>query len=74
MCKNIKVINLNNKNKIFKSYKECLKNKKSTIFVEYSGVFTRYYFSSIIFLFNLILSISFMEFKASIPNLFLILF
>ena len=39
MCKNIKVINLNNKNKIFKSYKECLKNKKSTIFVEYSELY-----------------------------------
>ena len=28
MCKNIKVVNLNNKKKIFKSYKECLKKKK----------------------------------------------
>ena len=39
MCKNIKVVNLNNKKKIFKSYKECLKNKKSTIFVEYSELY-----------------------------------
>ena len=39
MCKNIKVVNLNNKKKIFKSYKECLKNKKSTIFVEYSKLY-----------------------------------
>ena len=39
MCKNIKVVNLNNKKKIFKSYKECLKKKKSTIFVEYSELY-----------------------------------
>ncbi len=39
MCKNIKVVNLNNEKKIFKSYKECLKNKKSTIFVEYSELY-----------------------------------
>lgn len=39
MCKNINVVNLNNKNKIFKSYKECLKNKRSTIFVEYSELY-----------------------------------
>ena len=36
MCKNIKIENLDKKEKIFKSYKDCLKTKKSTIFVEYS--------------------------------------
>ena len=37
MCKNIKVIDLQKKEKIFKSYKECFKKKISTIFVEYSS-------------------------------------
>ena len=39
MCKNIKIENLNKKEKIFNSYKNCLKNKKSTIFVEYSEMY-----------------------------------
>ena len=35
----LKSMCLNNKKKIFKSYKECLKKKKSTIFVEYSELY-----------------------------------
>jgi len=36
MLKNTKIIKLKNKNQIIKSYKNALKEKKSTLFIEYS--------------------------------------
>ena len=39
MCKYIDVINLKNSKQIFKSYKQCLKRKKSTIFIEHSELY-----------------------------------
>lgn len=37
MLKNIKIVELKNKNLIFSSFKKALKEKKSTIFIEYSN-------------------------------------
>ena len=36
MITQIKLVDLKNKNNVFKEYKKALKNKQTTIFVEYS--------------------------------------
>ncbi len=39
MLKFLKVVELKNSNQIYKSYKKCITNKESTLFVEYSDLY-----------------------------------
>jgi ribosomal protein L10 len=39
MVKYLKIVELKNKNQIFKEYKKCFDKKLATIFVEYSSMY-----------------------------------